>query len=161
MKEDTKTKETQAYAESIAAGLVDWQLAAEFVACHNDASTYTLADYAAEHCSQCTDIDNAFRIITDNLTSPDFLVLSVADAWDVYLQGALSVKLIGANDGSGWRVSGAEITLTFGGPSCWIEYNGSQDLAVCVSWWGDVHSASVQCSGLVDALERYVEMMEQ
>jgi len=150
------TNEAQAYADSIAAGLKAWTVAADFIADaaeEDNGELLTLASYVAEYYPDFTDIAGAEELATDQLATID----SIGEAWDIYLADALCVELTGKHGGTGWTVTGAEITVTYGGPSCWIEWNGSDRLTVRAAWGQDKGYTSVHCSGLADALASYVE----
>ena len=150
------TTEAQDYADSIAAGLQAWTVAADYVMAveeNEEGELVTLTEYVAKHWPDFTDISAVEELVTDQLST----IESTSEAWALYLSEALCVELTGKHDGSSWTVTGAEVTVTYGGPSCWIEWNGSARLTVRASWGQDKGYASVHCSGLADALATYAE----
>ena len=150
------TTEAQAYADSIAAGLTTWQVAAEYVIAveeDDNGELLTLGAYVAEYYPDFTNIAAAEELAVDPLST----IESINEAWALYLDEALEVELTGKHDGRDWNVTGAEVTVTYGGPSCWIEWNGAAGLTVRASWGQDKGHTSVYCAGLVDALTAYVE----
>ena len=152
---ETKT-EAQAYADSIAAGLQAWTVAADYAMAveeNDNGELVTLTEYVAKYYPDFTDIAGAEELAADQLSTID----SIGWAWDIYLADALCVELTGKHDGTSWTVTGAEVTVTYGGPSCWLEWNGSERITVRASWGSDKGYTSVNCAGLADALELYVE----
>lgn len=154
MKTEIKT-EAQAYADSIAAGLTAWAIAAEWqVAAEEDedGEAISLADYIADTYPDFKDLAYTSEI-AEQLHNVD----TIGEAWEVYLSDVLSVELTGTLNGNGWEVTGAKMWVTLGGPNCFIEWNMSAHVAVCCQWGSDRGYAGVYCSGLGEALQCYVE----
>jgi len=160
MKNENETNEAQRYVDDIAAHLRAWGVAAEYVEAresgHADDEDGNLLGpcewaeangYAADIASAAAEIANG------ELDGVD----TIAEAWNTYLENVLAVELTGKHDGSAWEVTGAEVTVTSGGPSCWLEWNGGAGLTVRASWGSDRGSVRVDCDGLCDALAAFAE----
>lgn len=147
--------EAQAYADSIAARLTAWAVAADWQVSAEegeDGEVITLADYIADNYPYFADLAYASEI-AEQLNN----VETIEEAWDVYLSDALSVEITGKHNGNGWTVTGTEVWVTHGGPNCFIEWNESEWVAVHCQWGSDRGFTVVDCSGLAAALRCYVE----
>jgi hypothetical protein len=157
---EVEINEAQRYAENIAAHLYAWKVAAEYIDAGYDGETedkvtgelVSLREWAELNCYNPEHIADAADIARGELAD---YVQTVPEAWDLYIGSALCVELIGKHDGSGWTVTGAELTVTAGGPSCWVEWNGSRDwVTVRCAWGSDRGAVVVDCAGLCEAFDR-------
>lgn len=163
--------EAQRYADSIAEGLNAWQLAAEYIEareegnaeCEITGEILSLREWADALGRSTTGlnrpdwIDRATDIALDELNDH---VQTVADAWSWYIGTSLCVEVLGKHDGSEWTATGVEVTVTAGGPSCWIEWDGSDCVRVRAAWGSDCGAAVVtDCADLCAALEGCMEVV--
>lgn len=159
--ENEKTNEAQRYADDIAAHLYAWGIAAEYVAAlaagdaddDETGEALDLSEWGPLNGYTADDVAAAADIARGELLECD----TVAEAWNTYLENVLAVELTGKHDGTEWTVTGAEVTVTYGGPSCWLEWNGGAGLTVRASWGSDRGSVQVDCDGLCDALAAFAE----
>lgn len=150
--------EAQRYADSIAEGLDAWQVAAEYVAAlaageADDEVTgdaLDITEWAPLNGYEGDVVDAAAAIAREDLLECD----TIEGAWDIYVGTALCVELTGKNDGGGWTVTGAEVTVTSGGPSAWIEWDGSREyVTVRCAWGSDRGNRYAIATGLCAALD--------
>ena len=73
-------------------------------------------------------------ILSDLLWNVDDGAMALRDAAQQYLtEQPLSIKAVGHNFGwsaDTWEIDHHEILLTFGGPTCWVEVTGDDQVAV-------------------------------
>lgn len=84
------------------------------------------------------------------------------EAWLVYVDGALAIEATGKHDGREWRVTGVEVTLTYGGPNTWLTWNGNRSDYVTVTTvygYGRV-STTVEAPVLVSVLSWWADELE-
>jgi hypothetical protein len=86
---------------------------------------------------------------------------SMSEAWNVYLDGVLSIEATGKHDGVEWRVTGVEVTITSGGPNTWLTWNGSEYLSVRTAWGYDTACAIVEAPELAQAIENWADLIQR
>jgi hypothetical protein len=64
----------------------------------------------------------------------------------------------GQNSGNGWETTGAKMLRTFGGPNCWIIWDGGRSVLVSAYWGGDEYHERVTAWNVADAFETMAEV---
>ena len=54
--------------------------------------------------------------------------------------------------GNDWELTGSRVLRTFGGPNCWIKWDGGSSVLVFVAWGSDEYSERVPASAIVEQL---------
>jgi hypothetical protein len=81
-----------------------------------------------------------------------------ADALDRYFYGALLVEATGKHSNGEWTVTGVDVTITSGGPSTWIEWDGNgKAVTVRTAWGSDRASEVVWAPTLVSIMDSYCD----
>jgi len=63
----------------------------------------------------------------------------------------LEWKATGENSGNGWEITGAKMLRTFGGPNCWLVWDGGSSILVSTYWGGDEFHERVIAPIVADA----------
>lgn len=140
-----------------------------------------VADYIEQYHAGTLDDDDAVTAILDEHGVPHWIDATRAafvralaevgdlddatpsDAFRPYFADALAIEATGKHDGTEWTVTGVEVTITSGGPSTWIEWNGNRHGLVTVRtvWSSDRAAETVEACALADLCAEWADSIEQ
>ena len=149
MTTETRTNEAKAYALQIANEVraLEAVLGGEYDDLDDDAYAEMTPDERAE-ADEAKEVREA---MADE--AREELGDYVPSIFDYCNSFGLEWKVTGENCGTGWEVTGAKMLRTFGGPNCWIIWDGGSTMLVSAYWGGDEFHERINAPFVADAFE--------
>jgi hypothetical protein len=149
---DTQTDAAR-YGAGVEAGLLETVALGEYLddPCAGDYETP--GDWYRENYTDATDKEvTDFERAAENATAD-----CSAELWREYLNDVLEVKILGEFSGGSWEVTGVEVLITYGGPSCRLIWDGNPYMELLTTWGSDIDRRNVNLPELDELLSYTAE----
>jgi hypothetical protein len=152
---NNNTTDAVRYGSAVEAGLLETVALGEYLDNQNADDYETPGEWFKDNYTDATNEEvTSFESAAKNATAD-----SSAELWREWLlNDVLEVKVLGEYSNS-WEVTGVEVLLTYGGPSCRLIWNGNFSgwFELLTTWGGDTDRRNVNLPELTDIINEYAE----
>ncbi len=153
MNNNNNTTDAARYGANIEAGLLETVALGEYLDDQNASDYETPGEWYKENYTDATDQEvTSFESAAKNATADNS-----AELWQEYLNDVLEVKILGEYSQGSWEVTGVEVLITYGGPSCRLIWDGNSYMELLTTWGSDTDRRNINLPELDELLSYTVE----